>query len=214
MSRALFWSLVLVTSVAACDDTTPEGGDDSTIGQAGSGDPSTVEGPGDGDDVGSGTASTDTDAGTGTGATTVPEPISVDSLWQVEQREMTLDECNSSDWLDEQDLGTVELIGTRADGFVLLHDRGEEDCTFRSADGRDYTCTRRLYEDPKVIEDFGIDAMLINDVWVSGEVIDGEWLAMTTQVITTCDGDDCWLAALTAGGFPCASTIEVEAVPL
>jgi len=138
---------------------------------------------------------------------------SVDGVWVVLERELTLDECGMSDWLDQQELGTVEMVGDWVDGFELTHSRGVEWCTEGEATADAYRCDVRQDQDTRVQDDYGIDALLVLDVWVTGTLDEHGDLSMTTEILTDCEGSGCWLAALETGGFPCHSTVVVQAEP-
>jgi hypothetical protein len=138
----------------------------------------------------------------------------LDSVWQVTERFLTLDECGMESWLEDQELGQVDITGDLIVGFEMLHNRGLEACTMREDDVDAYRCDRRQDEDTSVQEDFGIDALLLLDIWATGTLVPGDALEMTTEIITDCQGSGCWLAALETGGFPCHSTVVVTAVPL
>lgn len=138
----------------------------------------------------------------------------VDGAWVVTDRILTLDECGMTDWLSEQELGTVEITGDWIDGFELVHSRGIESCT-ENEDATDaFRCDRRQEDDTRVQDDYGIDALLLLDIWATGSMVIDDTLTMTTEIITDCEGSGCWLAALETGGFPCHSTVVVTAEPL
>ena len=155
----------------------------------------------------------------GSNGTTPPTETSsgsdvLDSQWSVMDRFLTLNECGMEAWLEDQALGEVEITGHLNQGFELLHNRGLEDCTMREDEVDAYRCDRRQDEDTSVQEDFGIDALLLLDIWATGTLVLGDTLEMTTEIITDCQGSGCWLAALETGGFPCHSTVVVTAEPL
>ena len=165
------------------------------------------------------TTNTDPTQGSGAGTTasteTLPEPsTAVDGSWVVVERTLTLDECGMAEWLSEQELGTVEVTGDWIDGFDVVHSRGLERCTEKEDALDDFRCDRRQDEDTRVQDDYGIDALLLLDIWTTGSMVMDETFTMTTEILTDCEGSGCWLAALETGWFPCHSTVVVTAEPL
>ena len=162
------------------------------------------------------TTSESTTAGNSTtsaSSTTTAPDTTIDGVWAVLDRQLTRDECGMADWLEQQELGTVTMVGDWVDGFELTHSRGIEWCTEGDASDDAYRCDLRQDEDTRVQEDYGIDALLILDIWVTGTLDSDGALAMTTEILTDCEGSGCWLAALDTGGFPCHSTVVVNAEP-
>ena len=164
---------------------------------------------------------TDTDPTQGSGAETTASTVTptepstaVDGSWVVVERTLTLDECGMAEWLSEQELGTVEVTGDWIDGFDVVHSRGLERCTEKEDALEDFRCDRRQDEDTRVQDDYGIDALLLLDIWTTGSMVMDETFTMTTEILTDCEGSGCWLAALETGGFPCHSTVVVTAEPL
>ena len=174
-------------------------------------DPSTesgpIEVPGDSPDDG-GAGGADDPVGDDSGGESMPdEPVRVDSDWQIVDQYLAEDGCNMADWLESREDGTLSLRGD-ADGFIITHNRGAETCLL--VGDETYICDQRQDEDTSVVEDFGLDALLLLTLDAEGD-ISGDALVMETTITADCEGADCWLVELTTGSMPCDSLLVVEA---
>jgi len=166
-------------------------GESPTDGGGGADDP-------DGDDV---------DGDDGGGESMPDEPVRVDSDWQIVDQYLAEDGCNMADWIESREDGTLSLRGD-ADGFTITHNRGAETCLL--VDDETYICDQRQDEDTSVVEDFGLDALLLLTLNAEGDLA-GDALVMETTITADCEGADCWLVELTTGSMPCDSLLMVEA---
>ena len=148
-----------------------------------------------------------------TGSTTDTEadlPDSLDSTWQIVDQYLTVDDCGMEDWLAGREEGQLVVEGTRTDGMLIDHNRGTEECTI---DVHDFSCTSREDQDTSLVQDMGLDALLLLDMVATGTLHDGESMLMSTVIEADCSGGDCWLVELMTGGMPCSATLVVEAAP-
>lgn len=134
----------------------------------------------------------------------------LESTWEIVDQYLTVDGCGMADWLDKQTAGLLEVTGTRTEGMTITHNRGVEACTIT---GADFDCDPRTDEDPSLMDDMGLDALLLLDLTAGGTLEEGVQMTMTTEIVADCTGDDCWLVEIMAGGMPCVSTLVVEAQP-
>lgn len=195
----------MLSLLSACASPTMDAGPSSEIGPTSEpgdasdtpeNDPDTPDNDGD-----------DGDTDSSNGGSTDDGPVRLDSDWQIIDQYLTEDGCNMADWLESREDGTLALRGD-ADAFTITHNRGEETCGL--TDTQTYLCEERQDEDTTVVDDFGLDALLLLTLTAEGD-LSGEELVMETTIRTNCEGGDCWLVELTTGSMPCDSVLMVEA---
>ena len=74
-----------------------------------------------------------------------------------------------------------------------------------------FSCNSRETEDTTPSDEFGLDAVIILELTPHGTFTSETELEMITDVVTNCQGPDCWLVQLATSAMPCEMTVVTTA---
>jgi hypothetical protein len=130
--------------------------------------------------------------------------------WTTTDEYLPVDACNMGDWVSDGPGGTIEIYTTGEDSLEIIHEKGTYDCVF---DEVGFECLSIESEDTTAQDEYSLDALIVLELTAMGSFNGKDSLEMLTEIVATCEGDQCWLVELATAAFPCGMQLlkEIEA---
>ena len=134
-----------------------------------------------------------------------------EGTWVVEVADMSHDDCGLSNEMDRGEPGATMLLNS-LDGseFQLKFENSDSPVSCNLVDETGFDCEITNEEDTTA-QDYGLDALLLVEVFTSGNFGSDTWMDMSSEVQINCTGPDCATVEIFLGtSFPCAMQLDSE----
>jgi len=135
----------------------------------------------------------------------------VEGNWDIFELNFSLDDCGLGDLVTGDVDSAATLFLTSGRRFDVNHHFGSDDCELDPT-GATFDCRSRVIVDTTARDDYGLDADILLDFFITGNFADEHNMFLQADVEATCAGPSCGLVEFATGTrFPCDMVLDLDA---